>query len=192
VKSRTPARSIVAQRQARPRPAPSSRTIFKRKKNPCCCACDTFRAAAIDRSNCGARASRSNHRRSTRGRGVRRARRRTTAQARQRLLFIDTAGRFDTKHNLMQELQKLHRVIAATRGAPHEYCWLTDDGMNALNQAREFNKLFRSPVVVTNSTARVKRVCGDQKELGCPSNSSAASTGRLQPSTPNIPSVVWE
>src|SRR5208282_4292808 len=34
------------------------------------------------------------------------------AQARKAdYLFIDTAGRLHTKHNLMQELQKLHRVI---------------------------------------------------------------------------------
>src|SRR5208282_2903327 len=34
------------------------------------------------------------------------------AQARQaQYLFVDTAGRLHTKHNLMQELQKLHRVI---------------------------------------------------------------------------------
>src|SRR5208283_3592256 len=36
-------------------------------------------------------------------------------------LFIDTAGRLHTKHNLMQELQKVHRVIAKQLpGAPHE------------------------------------------------------------------------
>src|SRR5262245_52617435 len=42
------------------------------------------------------------------------------AQARQaHYLFIDTAGRLHTKHNLMQELQKLHRVMGRQLpGAP--------------------------------------------------------------------------
>src|SRR6202000_2503111 len=36
-------------------------------------------------------------------------------------LFIDTAGRLHTKHNLMQELHKLHRVIGKQlAGAPNE------------------------------------------------------------------------
>src|SRR5216117_2414558 len=36
-------------------------------------------------------------------------------------LFIDTAGRLHTKHNLMQELQKVHRVMAKQApGAPQE------------------------------------------------------------------------
>src|SRR5205085_3329394 len=36
-------------------------------------------------------------------------------------LLVDTAGRLHTKHNLMQELQKLHRVMdKKLPGAPHE------------------------------------------------------------------------
>src|SRR6185369_13212541 len=66
------------------------------------------------------------------------------AQARRTdYLFIDTAGRLHTKHNLMEELQKLHRVIGKrSPGAPHEVLLVLDatTGMNALNQAREFNK----------------------------------------------------
>jgi len=44
------------------------------------------------------------------------------AQARQdSVSFRDTAGRLHTKHNLMQELQKLHRVDRKQLpGAPHE------------------------------------------------------------------------
>ena len=58
-------------------------------------------------------------------------------------LFIDTAGRLHTKHNLMRELEKLHRVISTKcDGAPHETLLVVDAsvGSNALNQAREFNK----------------------------------------------------
>src|SRR5208282_1374805 len=68
----------------------------------------------------------------------------TAAQARQaHYLFVDTAGRLHTKHNLMQELQKLHRVMGRQLpGAPHEVLLVLDatTGMNSLNQAREFNK----------------------------------------------------
>src|SRR5207253_11407658 len=59
-------------------------------------------------------------------------------------LFVDTAGRLHTKHNLMQELQKLHRVMdKKLSGAPHETLLVLDatTGMNALNQAREFHKI---------------------------------------------------
>ena len=68
----------------------------------------------------------------------------SAAQARKAdYLFIDTAGRLHTKSNLMQELEKLHRVIGRqTEGAPHEVLLVLDasTGMNALTQAREFNK----------------------------------------------------
>lgn len=58
-------------------------------------------------------------------------------------LLIDTAGRLHTKHNLMRELEKLHRVISTKcEGAPHETLLIVDAsiGSNALTQAREFNK----------------------------------------------------
>ena len=58
-------------------------------------------------------------------------------------MFIDTAGRLHTKHNLMKELQKVHRVMdKKLPGAPHETLLVLDatTGMNALSQAREFHK----------------------------------------------------
>src|SRR6185503_3801324 len=68
----------------------------------------------------------------------------TAANARKAdYLFVDTAGRLHTKHNLMQELQKLHRVMGRQiSGAPHAVLLVLDatTGMNALIQAREFNK----------------------------------------------------
>jgi fused signal recognition particle receptor len=97
------------------------------------------------------------------------------AQARQiDYLFIDTAGRLHTKHNLMQELQKLHRVMGKqTPGAPHEVLLVLDatTGMNALNQAREFNKAVPlTGLVVTklDGTSKGGMVVAIQKELGLP------------------------
>jgi fused signal recognition particle receptor len=99
----------------------------------------------------------------------------TAAQARQAdYLFIDTAGRLHTKHNLMQELQKLHRVIGKQLpGAPHEVLLVLDatTGMNALNQAREFNKAVPlTGLVVTklDGTSKGGMVVAIQQELGLP------------------------
>jgi fused signal recognition particle receptor len=99
----------------------------------------------------------------------------TAAQARQAdFLLIDTAGRLHTKRNLMQELQKLHRVIGRQLpGAPHEVLLVLDatTGMNALNQAREFNKAVPlTGLVVTklDGTSKGGMVVAIQKELGLP------------------------
>jgi fused signal recognition particle receptor len=89
-------------------------------------------------------------------------------------LFVDTAGRLHTKHNLMQELQKVHRVMGRQlAGAPHEVLLVLDatTGMNALNQAREFNKAVPlSGLVVTklDGTSKGGMVVAVQKELGLP------------------------
>ncbi|HZL13893.1 MAG TPA: signal recognition particle-docking protein FtsY [Verrucomicrobiae bacterium] len=140
-------------------------------------ACDTFRAAAIEQlklwgarlkvdviaGNYGADAASVAHDAVT------------AAQARKiNFLFIDTAGRLHTKHNLMQELQKLHRVIGKQlAGAPHEVLLVLDatTGMNALNQAREFHKAVPlTGLIVTklDGTSKGGMVVAIQKELGLP------------------------
>jgi len=58
-------------------------------------------------------------------------------------LMIDTAGRIHTNINLMNELEKIKRVISREiEGAPHEILLVLDAsiGQNALIQAREFLK----------------------------------------------------
>lgn len=58
-------------------------------------------------------------------------------------LLIDTAGRMQTKTNLMEELKKISRVVGRELpGAPHE-TWLVLDattGQNALSQAKVFGE----------------------------------------------------
>ena len=58
-------------------------------------------------------------------------------------VIIDTAGRLQTKVNLMEELKKIARVIGRELpGAPHE-TWLVLDattGQNALSQAKVFGE----------------------------------------------------
>ena len=89
-------------------------------------------------------------------------------------LVMDTAGRLHTKNNLMQELQKVHRVIGRQLpGAPHEVLLVLDGstGMNALNQAREFHKAVAlTGLVVTklDGTSKGGMVVAIQQELNLP------------------------
>jgi len=56
-------------------------------------------------------------------------------------VIVDTAGRLHTKHNLMEELKKMNRVIEREMGRPADETLLVLDattGQNALSQAREF------------------------------------------------------
>jgi fused signal recognition particle receptor len=151
--------------------------IQSQNKTALLAACDTFRAAAIEQIKLwgarlkveviagayGADAASVAHDAVT------------AAQARKAdYLFIDTAGRLHTKHNLMQELHKLHRVIGKQLpGAPHEVLLVLDGstGMNALNQAREFNKAVPlTGLIVTklDGTSKGGMVVAIQKELGLP------------------------
>jgi fused signal recognition particle receptor len=89
-------------------------------------------------------------------------------------LFVDTAGRLHTKHNLMQELQKVHRVMhKKLPGAPHETLLILDasTGMNALVQAREFHKAVPlTGLIITklDGTSKGGMVVAIQRELGLP------------------------
>ncbi len=154
-----------------------ARLIQSRKQTALLAACDTFRAAAIEQLKLwgerlnvpvvagayGADPASVAHDAVT------------AALARKTdYLLVDTAGRLHTKHNLMQELQKLHRVMdKKLPGAPHEVLLVLDGstGMNALNQARDFNKAVNlTGLVVTklDGTSKGGMVVAIQKELGLP------------------------
>jgi len=63
------------------------------------------------------------------------------------LVFVDTAGRLQTKHNLMEELKKINRVLGKKlEGAPHRTVLVLDatTGQNALSQVKLFSQA--SPV----------------------------------------------
>jgi fused signal recognition particle receptor len=89
-------------------------------------------------------------------------------------LLVDTAGRMHTKHNLMQELEKVHRVMQKKLpGAPHETLLVLDasTGMNALAQARAFHKAVPlTGLVITklDGTSKGGMVVAIQRELGLP------------------------
>ena len=62
------------------------------------------------------------------------------------VVIIDTAGRLHTQNDLMQEIQKVERVIARKQeGAPHETLLVLDAtvGQNAVAQARIFSQSLK-------------------------------------------------
>ena len=140
-------------------------------------ACDTFRAAAIEQIKLWGQRLKVEVIAGAYGADAASVAHDAVAAAQARkadYLFVDTAGRLHTKHNLMQELQKLHRVMGKQLpGAPHEVLLVLDatTGMNALNQAREFNKAVPlSGLIVTklDGTSKGGMVVAIQKELGLP------------------------
>ncbi|MBN1882030.1 MAG: signal recognition particle-docking protein FtsY [Deltaproteobacteria bacterium] len=75
-------------------------------------------------------------------------------------LFIDTAGRLHTKHNLMEELKKIKRVLQRTDPtAPHETLLVLDAGIgqNNIAQARAFTESIDiSGIVLTKLDGTAK------------------------------------
>jgi fused signal recognition particle receptor len=140
-------------------------------------ACDTFRAAAIEQIKIWGERLRVEVIAGDYGADAASVAHDAVAAAQSRkadYLFIDTAGRLHTKHNLMQELQKVHRVIARQLpAAPQEVLLVLDatTGMNALNQAREFHKAVQlTGLVVTklDGTSKGGMVVAIQNELAIP------------------------
>lgn len=90
------------------------------------------------------------------------------------VILVDTAGRLQTKFNLMEELKKVHRVIGkALPGAP-QAVWLVLDattGQNAMGQARAFKDAVNVSGVILSkldSSARGGMAFAIQRELGLP------------------------
>ena len=90
------------------------------------------------------------------------------------VLLIDTAGRLQTKANLMEELKKINRVIQREiPDAPHETLLVLDatTGQNAISQANIFTKAAPiTGVVLTklDGTAKGGVVIGIKAELSMP------------------------
>lgn len=89
-------------------------------------------------------------------------------------LLCDTAGRLHNKHNLMEELKKIHRILGRKDStSPHEVLLVVDatTGANALQQAREFHKIIPlTGVIVTKLDGSGKGgiLVTIQQELGVP------------------------
>ncbi len=90
------------------------------------------------------------------------------------MLIVDTAGRLHTQHNLMAEMEKVHRVIAKrVAWAPHE-TWLVLDantGQNGLIQAQQFLKTIKVTGIILaklDSSARGGMVLSIGHQLKLP------------------------
>lgn len=90
------------------------------------------------------------------------------------VLIADTAGRLHTKDNLMQELEKIVRVLRKLdTSVPHETLLVLDSttGQNSLNQARSFHKSVQvTGVALTklDGTAKGGMVFAIAKEMRLP------------------------
>jgi fused signal recognition particle receptor len=89
-------------------------------------------------------------------------------------ILVDTAGRLQTKSNLMEELKKIRRIIERELGAPPAETLLVLDGttgQNAISQARLFHEATPlTGVVVTklDSTAKGGVLVAIVEELEIP------------------------
>lgn len=90
------------------------------------------------------------------------------------ILICDTAGRLQNKANLMNELQKVRKVIDRNiPGAPHEVLLALDatTGQNALSQAKSFKEVTQvTGIVLTklDGTAKGGIVLAIRNELQIP------------------------
>jgi fused signal recognition particle receptor len=138
---------------------------------------DTFRAAAVEQLDVWAKRTSTTLVRGKEGAdpssvifdGVKRA-----ATEGFDVAIADTAGRLHTKTELMQELQKVRRVVGkASTGAPHE-TWLVIDatsGQNAIAQAQIFTEAMAvSGIVLTklDGTAKGGVILGITDQLKIP------------------------
>jgi fused signal recognition particle receptor len=98
----------------------------------------------------------------------------TAAREQAEFLLVDTAGRLHTKHNLMQELAKVKRVLSRRdEQSPHEVLIVLDatTGSNALEQARQFQEtcgLTGAILTKLDGSGRGGMAVALQQELGVP------------------------
>ncbi|MBR1377100.1 MAG: signal recognition particle-docking protein FtsY [Bacilli bacterium] len=90
------------------------------------------------------------------------------------IVFIDTAGRLQNKVNLMNELDKINKVIGKLLpGAPHETLLVIDatTGQNGISQAKNFKEITNiTGIVLTklDGTAKGGIVLAIKENVGIP------------------------
>jgi len=88
--------------------------------------------------------------------------------------IVDTAGRLQTQQNLMQQLTKIHRVIAKQiPEAPHEVILVLDatTGQNGVSQAKHFTEAVQCSGIVLaklDGTAKGGVVVAIRQQIGLP------------------------
>lgn len=115
---------------------------------------DTFRAAAVEQLTIWAQRVGAQIVTGEQGSDPASVAHRAVAAAREQnidVCIVDTAGRLQTQKNLMQELSKIHRVIAKQiPDAPHEVLLVLDAtaGQNGISQARGFTEAVQCTGIV--------------------------------------------
>lgn len=95
-------------------------------------------------------------------------------QSKADVLIIDTAGRLQTQKNLMEELEKIHRIIARkVENAPHESLMVLDatTGQNGLSQAQNFSEIVKCTGIVLaklDGTAKGGVTVAIRQKMGIP------------------------
>ncbi|MCX7654323.1 MAG: signal recognition particle-docking protein FtsY [Fervidobacterium sp.] len=140
-------------------------------------ACDTFRAAAIDQLKVWADRSGATFIAHTEGADAAAVAYDSVSHAISKskdIVLLDTAGRLHNKKHLMDELQKINRVVQKLiPSAPHEVLLVLDavTGQNGLQQAKIFKEVVNvTGIVLTklDGTAKGGITIAIAKELGIP------------------------
>lgn len=89
------------------------------------------------------------------------------------VVIVDTAGRLQTKTNLMEELKKVHRIADREAGGVSEVLLVLDAtvGQNGLSQAKAFQEAVGATGVILtklDGTAKGGIVIAIQEQLGIP------------------------
>jgi fused signal recognition particle receptor len=140
-------------------------------------AADTYRAAAVEQLTIWARRLGAEIVQGAQGSDPASVAHRTVAQALQGqadVAIVDTAGRLQTQHNLMQELTKIHRVLGKQiPDAPHEVLLVLDatTGQNGISQAKHFTEAVRCTGIILaklDGTAKGGVVVAIRQQVGLP------------------------
>ena len=152
--------------------------MFKQQgKNVIMAAADTFRAAAVEQLKIWG--ERTGVRVVAQGQGSDPAAVafdawKAAESSRADVLIVDTAGRLHDKHNLMEELRKIHRVLLRGAGEDRLETVLVLDavlGQNSVAQAETFNSIVPvSSIILTkyDNTAKGGVVISIARKLGVP------------------------
>ncbi|MCG8466878.1 MAG: signal recognition particle-docking protein FtsY [Gemmatimonadetes bacterium] len=108
--------------------------------------------------------------------------------------IVDTAGRLHTQTDLLQELQKIDRVLGRqVEGAPHERLLVVDatSGQNVMNQARQFGEALELSGLVLakfDSSARAGTVLSVVRDLEVPVRflGTGEAVEDLEPFSPDV------
>ena len=151
--------------------------LHRQGKKVVVAACDTFRAAAVEQLTIWSERIGCEIVKSQQGSDPASVAHDACERAQSRksdVVIVDTAGRLHTQAHLMNELEKIHRVVKKqVPGAPHEVLLVIDatTGQNALVQAQKFKERVQcSGIILTklDGTARGGAIFSIKQKLGLP------------------------